>query len=256
MKSENSNDDSFVSKQVFRLPFRCDDVNIKSRYQDTGSWESEWQVLGKKSKKRKKNSGKEKKAPVLGKVTVLTIQLVAEEKATEKKDKTPKKKVVMAAYAGAHSDTSDEDSSDSDESEVQEQKSHTRRVQQPQQKRRTNQHATSATQQRHTPSNISSSARARQTTSNQFYSFGGSDLSFDPSQASGTGTRNSQWHQNTLGQISVSNARFVPSADDVSMKSTGNDNFSTPRNEDLYDDYDAGTGTENFNFDGDEDDEL
>ena len=88
-------DDTFVAKQVFCLPFRCDDVNVRSRYRDTGTRHSEWEVLSKshKTRKRKKNATKS-----IGNIHILTIQLVAKEKATEKKDKTPRKKIIKAAY--------------------------------------------------------------------------------------------------------------------------------------------------------------
>ena len=78
---KDSKNDKFLTKQVFCLPFRCDDVNMKTRYDDTWSRESTWEVLGKPNKKHKKNSKRDKKRPVLGHVHILTIQLVAEEKA-------------------------------------------------------------------------------------------------------------------------------------------------------------------------------
>ena len=124
VSGQSSSDDKFLTKQIFRLPFRCDDVNIKTRYDDTWSREETWQILGKVNKKRKKNTRKEEKRTVLGHVNILTIQLVSEEKAHEKKkEKTPKKKVIKAVLAddsSSHSgESNDSDSEGEDEEEQQ-----------------------------------------------------------------------------------------------------------------------------------------
>ena len=111
----------FLSNQVFGLPFRCDDVNVKAKYEDTGCSESQWNVLGKAQKKRKNRSTwAPPKRPIIGQVTILTIQLVAEEKASQKKDKTPKKAKVKAVVLDDSSSDEDSDSDDDDKEEEEE----------------------------------------------------------------------------------------------------------------------------------------
>ena len=120
LKYQGFNDTSVLSKQLFKLPFRCDDINIRGGYPGTGSQEQRWDVLDHKVSKKKTNDGsgrkRKKKVEVIGSVNFLTINLVAEEKVQMRKEKTPKKKKLKSVMAGSESDSS-EDSESSEEEE-------------------------------------------------------------------------------------------------------------------------------------------
>ena len=45
---KNSRDDLVISKQYFKLPFRCDDIDLRGGYAGTGYSEDIWPVLGRK----------------------------------------------------------------------------------------------------------------------------------------------------------------------------------------------------------------
>ena len=100
---ENSREDLVMSKQYFKLPFRCDDINVRGGYPGTGYSEDIWPVLGRKKVVMKGNSYVEEREE-LGFVNVLTINLVAEEKYQKRNDNTPKKKKLSAAFNNYDSD--------------------------------------------------------------------------------------------------------------------------------------------------------
>lgn len=124
LKYQGFRDTNVLTKQLFKLPFRCDDLNIWGGYPGTGSQEESWDVVEKVSKARRNSgSGRRRKSTrteVAGSVNVLTIHLVAEEKIQMRKEKTPKKKKLRSVMAGSESDSdasSSDDSSDEDDSE-------------------------------------------------------------------------------------------------------------------------------------------
>jgi len=109
-KSKNPSEKVIYSTQHFSLPFRVDDLNSKNRYKGAGSWEQKWEVVEKAKGRRKRRQ----QAEVIGFVSLLKVQLVAEDKKEKKRDKTPKKKSFRAVRHGCSSDDSssnDEDSS-------------------------------------------------------------------------------------------------------------------------------------------------
>ena len=94
---ENSREDTVITKQYFRLPFRCDDVNVKGGYPGTGYYEDEWPVLGRKKLVVKGNRYVEEREEI-GTVNVLTIHLVAEEKYQKRNKKIPNRKKLCSLH--------------------------------------------------------------------------------------------------------------------------------------------------------------
>ena len=93
---ESTREDTVVAKQYFKLPFRCDDLNVRGGYPGTGYYEDVWPVLGKKKIVQRGNTYVEEREEV-GYVNILTIHLVSEEKHQRRNDKTPQRR-QMAAY--------------------------------------------------------------------------------------------------------------------------------------------------------------
>ena len=99
-------EDTVVTKQYFKLPFRCDDINVRGGYHGTGYSEDIWPVLGRK-RMVVRGTGYVERREEIGQVNILTINLVAEEKYQKRNDKTPKRKKLAAAFDSNDSDDDD-----------------------------------------------------------------------------------------------------------------------------------------------------
>ena len=103
---ENAKEDCVIIKQYFKLPFRCDDVNVSGGYPGTGYHEQMWPVLGSKRVVMRGGRYVEEREEI-GSVNVLTIHLVAEEKYQKRNDKTPRRKKIAAAYSSSGNNDDD-----------------------------------------------------------------------------------------------------------------------------------------------------
>ena len=93
-----------MTKQYFKLPFRCYDVNMRGR---TGYSEDIWPMLDKK-KMVMKEDGYVERPKEIGQVDIFTINFIVEEKYQKMNDKIPKRK-KLATTCNAYSTCSDND---------------------------------------------------------------------------------------------------------------------------------------------------